>query len=206
MTVSEKKTTDFDSLYAEYGAQVYQLCLKYSERDHHLAEDAKQHTFMKLYMEMEKDIEITNMSSYLHTILRNYITNSRVKGNREFLTDESADSEIIEWNEHEPSAEEKYLDATSNSERGQLLKSLLTEMKDYNQTWHTIIVEVYYRERSQTEVAEELGISDTAMYATMKRIRRWSNKHRLRIELDIHNQSKEVPKGTSFTKHDESTH
>ncbi len=193
MTISEKENISFEELYSQYELQVYRLGLKYSDYNHDLAEDALQQTFMKLFIEMQKGVEITNHLSFLHTIVKNYTINSNIKNKREVLIDKSDSGEIWETQEKELSAEDKCIKAMSEYASSQVLEAVLEEMKEYNSMWYLIITEVFYKERSQSEVAKELGMSNTAMYATIKRIRNWSNKHRLRIEEDVQNKLKEVP-------------
>lgn len=196
MTGEENKK--FNELYKKHGDMVYGISLQYSNRNSYLAEDAVQYTFMKLFQAMGVGTEITNMESYLHSVAKNYILNSKKKTSKEFFASDNEDKDLLEVINRDSSAEEKYLDRIEQQENQIMLDRILTEMEEYNETWYKIITEVFQRERSQSEVAKELGMNDTAMYATIRRIRKWANRNRERIQVDILNEEKRHQEGISY--------
>lgn len=208
MTVSGNESNNFVILHQQHRPMVRSLCLYYCKGDIYLAEEAEQETFMKLFQMLERGDEIQKMETFLHTILKNYIINRKVKASRESEVGIGieVDEVLLERNIQEPSAEDTYVKTASEEEINRILRLLLDEMKESNPVWYTVVKEVFLKKRSQKEVAEELGITLTAMHATIRRIRAWSNRHRLRIEEDARNSLKEVPKGTSFDEDVEFTH
>src|SRR5690554_2159721 len=64
----------FSMIYQKYHRYLFALALKYL-KDTHLAEDAVQHVFVKLW-ESTRDIHIEiNLKNYLYTMTKNYILN-----------------------------------------------------------------------------------------------------------------------------------
>lgn len=206
VTVMTDEFDDFNWIYEKYRKLVYRLSLKYSGYDEALAEDATQHAFMQLFIEMEKGTEINNIETYLHTVVKNYTLNQMKKLGREISQDESEDTKLYGAEEIEKSAEGTCFENMDKHLTNQMLEAILMEMKKKNPIWYAIMIEVYYHERSQLEVARELGLTDTAMYATMRRIRKWSNKHKLRFSEYASVQSEKASYGRLLFKYDENTH
>lgn len=205
MIVSENEGRSFDEFYEEYQGMVYKLSLKYSGYDEYLAEDATQHAFIQLYGAMKKETDIANVKSYLHTIVKNYILNSFRKAQRIELQDEVSGIEDSEENLIQ-SAENAYVEILERQYNKTMLQLILDELKEKNTVWYTVVIEVFHKGRSQADVAKELGMNDTAMYATVRRIRKWSKKHKVRFEECANNNTKEVSDGHLFSVNDEFAH
>lgn len=74
----------FSMIYQKYHRYLYALALKYL-KDTHLAEDAVQHVFVKLW-ESTREIHIEiNLKNYLYTMTKNYILNF-IRDHREMVS------------------------------------------------------------------------------------------------------------------------
>jgi len=72
--VKKRDKEAFSMIYQKYHRYLYALALKYL-KDTHMAEDAVQHVFVKLW-ETTQDIQIEiNLKNYLYTMTKNYILN-----------------------------------------------------------------------------------------------------------------------------------
>lgn len=205
MNVSENRSREFECLYEQHQSMVYKLSLKYSDYNEHLAEDATQHTFIQLYAALNNDVVIINMQTYLHTIVKNYTLNSTKK-----MKSMNLHEEIGECDDCEEilvqSAEETYVQTVEMYQSNTMVQMILDELKLKNNVWYKVVMEVFHKGRSQSEVAKELGMNDTAMYATVRRIRKWSNKHKTRFEESTSHVTKEVSDGHLFCYDDEFAH
>jgi len=74
----------FSMIYQKYHRYLFALALKYL-KDTHLAEDAVQHVFVKLW-ESTREIHIEiNLKNYLYTMTKNYILNF-IRDHREMVS------------------------------------------------------------------------------------------------------------------------
>ncbi len=205
MGLSENDDKIYEEIVNEYTPMVYKLSLHYSGCDAYLAEEVTQYTFVQLYGAMLEGTVIDNMSTFLHTILRRHLINCGKKISSTYLEDE-----LDEWeeNEHlqEKSAEDTYIETMEEKRTRLMAQIILDEIQRKNEIWYVISVEVFQKGRKQSEVAKELEMNDTTMYATVRRIRKWSNKHKARFEKSTNEALKEVSGGHLFCSDDEDTH
>lgn len=199
VSLSEKQKEDFKHMRDEYVGMVYSLSMHYSDCNTFLADDATQHALIMLYKEMEKGTKIKNIKSYLHTIVKNYTLNEIKRLKKITLQEEvipNGDGDTLNVS----SAEEEYVEAVEKLQTRLMLEMILDELKEKNEVWYTIVVEVFHKGRGQLEVAGELGMSDTAMYATVRRIKEWSNKHKVRFEEQAMKAANEATKSRPTSK------
>ena len=205
--ISDNEDSDFNQLYEKYKDLVYRISLKYSDGDCDLAEDAVQHTFLVVYKELQKEKQILNIKSYLHTIAKNYTLNQTKKLEKEVPYRVTENEEYDEYQNEimnsqagmtEESAEDAWIEQSENAYYRQMTELILEEVKEKNEKWYIIIKEVFVQERNQVEVAKELNMSNATMYATIRRIREWSTKHKIRFEQEAMDKLKEMPKGHLF--------
>lgn len=197
MAISENKSKEFIELYKKYSPLVRKLSLKYSGYDKDLGEDIAQDILLQMYVEFCDGVVIENMPAYLNSITRNHARNVLKKRGREIPFDTREEHQPVK-EESEKSAEETVLSQMEKKEVTLKLQVVLKEMKEKNEAWYNIVIKVFYEEKSQLEVAKELGMSDTALYATIRRIRKWSQKHKVNFEQDVQNTKEEVSKGHLF--------
>lgn len=84
LLIKKRDREAFAAVYRKYHRYLYSLAVKYL-KDEHMAEDAVQHVFVKLW-ETTKNIEIEiNLKNYLYTMTKNYILN-QFRNNRESIS------------------------------------------------------------------------------------------------------------------------
>lgn len=194
--LSGNEKRDFDDIYREYHTMVYGLGLRYSDKNVSLAEDATQYAFMQLFRQLENGTEINNIATFMHTILKNHLFNCYNKTRKYELRDDvEPEREGMDYSV--PSAETQYIEKMDRDYSSNMAHMILDELREKNEIWYIVVVEVFINGRSQSEVAKELEMNDTAMYATVRRIRSWANKHRIRFEQSASNALEEVSSDTS---------
>ncbi len=198
MSVSGSESRTFDEIYQEYHVMVYKLSLKYSDCNEHLADDATQHTFLKLFQAMQQGTQIENIRTYLHTIVKNFTLNSVERVRRSDSLDMMTENDELELLMFQ-SAEFMYIESEEAQYIRTLAHMILEELKKKNEIWFQIVFEAFYKGRNQTEVARELGMNNTAMYATVRRIKKWADKNKIKFEQKMKDRAKEVSKGHLFS-------
>lgn len=171
--MSDYECTDFEELYRLYGQDVFNMGLRNSDCNRSLADDATQQAFLKLYLTMRDKKPIKSIRNFLLTTAKHYVLNAqRINKHETYMTD--SDGPVIEEVQVE-STELIFFTRLEGVENYETARTLLEAMKKKNEKWYTVAVEVFYHNRSQLEVAEELGMTDTAMYAMIRRIREWAD-------------------------------
>jgi RNA polymerase sigma factor, sigma-70 family/RNA polymerase sigma-70 factor, Bacteroides expansion family 1 len=90
--VKKRDKQAFSVIYQKYHRYLYALALKYLKNSH-MAEDAVQHVFVKLW-ETTGDIHIEiNLKNYLYTMTKNYILNI-LRDHKESISLNYADAQI----------------------------------------------------------------------------------------------------------------
>lgn len=191
VNLSEQQKKEFDHVFREYQTMVYKLSLKYSDANENFADDATQYTFMQLYEEMKKGTEIQNIQTFLHTIVKNYTINCMKQKKHMNWQNELNNGETLKKMQV-VDAETAYISQLDEIYTEQMARIILEELKVKNEVWYVIVMEVFYKGRSQLEVAEELDMNITAMYATVRRIREWAIKNRINFEENAKNATKEM--------------
>ncbi len=197
MSLSEKQEKEFDQIFREYQTMVYKLSLKYSDANDTVAEDATQHTFIQLYEVMNEGTKIQNIQTYLHTVVKNYTINCMKQKKHVNWQNELNNGEALKEMQV-VDVETTYFNKAEEIYKEQMSRIILEELKEKNEVWYIIVVEVFYKGRSQLEVAEELKMKDTAVYAAVRRIREWATKNRIRLEEDANHATKEMSDGHPF--------
>lgn len=181
MYTSEEIAKVVSDLYLEYGEGVLRLCLRYCNYNNETAEDAVQFTFLRLYETLmlppEKRKEIKHMRNWLLTVGRNYTIREMEKQQRE-----AASADITEYKDaydQEIGADESCFRSLNES----LLNDAFKVLKAKDEVWCYIIEQIYIYNRSQVDIAKELGMSTNAMYSRLRNIRAWTSKH-MGIYLD----------------------
>lgn len=197
MTKEENKR--FHEYYEKYKLIVYKLGLRYSKFDEELAKDATQHAFLQLFVQIKEGTEFQNVETYLHTLVKNYIINIMKKAERNISEGDLEEGTKLEDLRLSESTEETWDQQRENHYKNQMLCNILKELEGRNPVWYHIVIEVFYKERSQVEVANEMEMSLTTMYAHIRRIRKWANKHKLEFQQTATDEEKKkVPKRHLF--------
>lgn len=179
MTIANNENREFNELYAQYNSRILDASLRYSDNDKELAADAVQVSFMRLFMKLSDGERIHDYYNFLYTVAKNYTLNHVRKYSKVNFSDN-----IVSYSDQvcrDMSSEDVYLAEEEKKENKELVKAILENVAQKNPTWHYVIVEVFQSGRSQIEVAQELEISNEAMYATVRRIRAWANLNKLSL-------------------------
>ncbi len=92
LLIKKRDREAFAAVYRKYHRYLYSLAVKYL-KDEHMAEDAVQHVFVKLW-ETTKNIEIEiNLKNYLYTMTKNYILNT-IRDHKEEISLSYANAQI----------------------------------------------------------------------------------------------------------------
>lgn len=163
----------FNQIFRTLKDDVKKISMKYCDYDYHIAEDATQYAFIQLYKKFVKEgvDSIEDYRAYLVRVAKNNLLNYSRDNAKMSYGDDSGLWEAVD--QVLDSAEEEYIDGIDQCSQ---FKSLL-KIKEHNETWYYILVEVFLRERSQKEVAADIGVPEASMYATIRKIRRWAEKN-----------------------------
>ncbi len=153
---------------------VYKMGLFYSDNDVELARDGAQHAFFQLHVKLEKKEPVENYRAFLTRSILNYVITVRKKRGRELPYEDIVG--IAEKIYLLESVEEQYITDYEELEMKRTVEYYLEALKAKNPMWHEIAIRVFMEKRSQVEVAKSLGMTEPAMYATIRRIKKWSKK------------------------------
>lgn len=179
MTITDVREK-YDHIYRASKDDLMKICMKVNGYNKMLAEDAVQEGFAMLYMAMRKEPEkITEPRAYAIMCAKNYMKNEYRKLQKECLYGEM---EIIEEEfESTQAAEEEYL----SEEEIKTFQQAIEFVKENNETWHYILTEANYYSRTQKEIAQELGISESGVYNMMRKMRRWAKKNMVEYREEL---------------------
>lgn len=163
----------FRQIMAEHQDELMKICMHYCGNSRFVADDIVQQALINLFNKLNDDglDSVDDYKSYMIRTLRNLAYNHK-RDNAKVVYVE--DHELLEaLDEGLESAENQYLEEVVELKSGKIM----TKIKERNETWYYIVVEVFLMGRPQVEVANELGLTSGAMYATIRRMRSWSNKN-----------------------------
>lgn len=148
-----KKSDDRESmgiLFERYTFLVYGICMKYL-KDEEKSKDAVMEVFEKVMHEIHRH-EVTNFSSWLHSVARNYCL-------MQLRSEKNKDEKSGEWQKSEllfmEMAEEMHLNNTNEKERQ--LQQLELAIEQLNNEQKICIQLFYLEEKSYQEVAYITG-------------------------------------------------
>lgn len=168
---SRETDLDLNVLYSNHHLAVKKISLRYCDYNNDLAEDAVQQSYLALMEAIGKGVVIEKPLTYLLTISKNYTLTQIRNLKREHLNDDIVGcSDQVRFGND---VEELYFEKLSQEK----LEKALNVLKEKNETWHRIVMEVYINGESQVEVAEKLGLSKEAVYALVHRIKTWTIKN-----------------------------
>lgn len=161
----------FKELFYDYKDDMKRMVLKYCNYNDSLAEDAVQQAYFKLFITMKEEGSgrIESPRAYLFMSARNFLYNYHRDNAKLQFGDKEDVLGVLD--EEISSLEEDFMYA----ERKLAELEILEELKKHNTTWYYALTEVYIKKRTQKEVAQELQISSSCMYAILRRVRKWAN-------------------------------
>lgn len=168
---TKEKGFDLEQLFSEHYVTVKSVSLSYCNCNNELAEEAAQQSYLALMEKVEEGAIIENAFAYLVTIAKNYTLTEVKKHKRVHGCDN-----IIDYSDklrHSEDVEEHYFEELGQEKFEEALKRI----KEKDETWYYMVVQVYINGVTQVQLAEELGISKEAVYARIRRIKTWTNKN-----------------------------
>jgi RNA polymerase sigma-70 factor (sigma-E family) len=147
----DDEAADFDAFVRASGTQLYRtaylLC-----GDHHLAEDLTQSTYAKVFARWRRLVRADNPVGYARTTLINtYLSHRRLRRSSELPTDAFAEA--------------GYAGAADGPSADDLAdrRDLIAALKMLGPLDRTVLVARFWEDRSVSETATDLGISDAAV-------------------------------------------
>ena len=138
----------FSMIYQKYHRYLFALALKYL-KDTHLAEDAVQHVFVKLW-ESTRDIHIEiNLKNYLYTMTKNYILNF-IRDHREMVSLNYVNAQV------DVSGQEDIQQAMENRQMQDILYKGIAQLPPHKKE---VCKRKLETDDSNQQIAEKMGIS-----------------------------------------------
>ncbi|MBF6628074.1 MAG: RNA polymerase sigma-70 factor [Proteiniphilum sp.] len=138
----------FSMIYQKYHRYLFALALKYL-KDTHLAEDAVQHVFVKLW-ESTRDIHIEiNLKNYLYTMTKNYILNF-IRDHREMVSLNYVNAQV------DVSGQEDIQQAMENRQMQDILYKGIEQLPPQKKE---VCKRKLETDDSNQQIAEKMGIS-----------------------------------------------
>lgn len=171
MYATKEKGFDLEQLFSDHYVTVKCVSLRYCDNNNELAEEAVQQSYLALMEKVEEGAIIENALAYLATIAKNYTLTEVTKHKRVHGCDN-----IVDYSDkvrHSEDVEEHYFEQLGQDK----FEEALRRIKEKDETWYYIVVQVYINGVSQVQLSEELGLSKEAVYARIRRIKKWTNKN-----------------------------
>lgn len=167
------KEERFEDIYRTYSKEVYQVCLHFVKNDD-LAQDLMQQTFVNSYEKFEK-VKSECMLAYLTRAARNLAYNCYRNSRHEIATEEifaeGHPNELIS-----ESLEEEYFRSKREDLEERLGQSILNDLRKENKGYYDIFTKMFFGNKSNDEISEELGISKETLYSRTYRAKQWVHK------------------------------
>lgn len=141
----------------QYRKQLIKYCLQYFECEYEYAEDCVQDTFVALYENLKKGIEIHNYKSWLYSVTLNYknkVIKDKINRNEyEFTDNEEKDTTINNAISYNPDYVDSMVSDKTIEERA---IHIISRLKPHEKK----LFKLYYWEHKKLkEIAELLGIT-----------------------------------------------
>lgn len=173
MVKSDKEIREsFDRIYREYRLDIYRTALNYA-KNADAAHEATQMAFYKLYLEFER-VEEETVKGLLITIVKRIILNQQ-RSAKHLATGEFLD--VLDEKASAITLEDAYIEAESRAEKKDLCTSILDHLRCENPAWHDALIQVYYLEKPQAQVAKEMNVSLQVLHSRLYRAKRWIKKN-----------------------------
>jgi RNA polymerase sigma factor (sigma-70 family) len=137
-------------LFERYTYLVYGICMKYF-KDEEQSKDAVMDVFEKVMHEIERH-QITNFSSWLHSVARNYCL-------MQLRSQKTEEQKSEDWKKNESLFVEitEELHPNNTSEKEKLLQSMEQAIQELNPEQKTCIQLFYIEQKSYQQVADITG-------------------------------------------------
>lgn len=160
----------FNEICNEYYANIYKY-LVFIIKDDEKAKDIVQDTFIVVYKNIEKVYNHENKGGYIFKTAQNLAKNYKKELYKKLLNEVSIDEKVIEIQDSKATIENSLLTNIDEYE-------YITEIIDLLDKDKQDLYKMYYIEnRSMKEIAENLGISYTALRMKYVRLRKEIKEH-----------------------------
>lgn len=139
------KNQMFDTLYKKNYQKVYRLCLSYVSGDESLADDLLQEVFVKIWQNLGKFREESQISTWIYRITANtcLMHLRKIKKHQEKYTTDIPDEIVDDKDE-------------AKDEKLKMLRSCIGKLNEMGK----ILISLVLEDIPQKEIAETLGLSD----------------------------------------------
>lgn len=142
----------FKQVYDRYYVRIFHFAKKYL-RSEHLAEEAVQDVFLKLWEKREKLVHVEDFSPWLFRLSRNYLLNILTRASNENRIKEEIKKTLNDTSEHEDTP-------LIEKERTDLLWELISMLPSQRRQIFTLC---HLEEKSYEETARMMGISKSTV-------------------------------------------
>lgn len=163
----EEKRARFELIYRENEHDMYKVALYFTQQEQ-AAIEITQKAFYNLFLHLE-DVDPSSMRAYMARSIRN-MTYNWTRDNKiakEGNIEDYYEDLMIE------SLEEIILRKEEKRVASDLASDILSGLYVKNQRWYEAIVQVYYLEMSQEQVAKEQGVGKEVISSRLYRAKQW---------------------------------
>lgn len=144
--IKEDNQKAFTELYYRHSPMLFSLSLRYL-KDQMMAEDAVQHSFVKLWEAREKISITKNVRNYLYTLTKNHILN-QIRNNNKIIAQNYQEAQMVETSLSEASIEKE-----------ETIEKLYNALEQLPKTKKEVCLLKMQEYFSNKEIAEILNIS-----------------------------------------------
>lgn len=173
MEYRSRKEERFKSIYEAYSDDVFKISMYYT-KDYEVSQEIAQNVFFKLYQHMDH-VELDRIQPWLVRTTRNMVYNHSRDSRYEMLGE--VIEVVMEKEGTEISLEEKYIRNERRKEVCALGKSILGRLYVEHRGWYEALTLVYCLEKSQSDAADELGITLEVLHSRLYRAKQWIRKN-----------------------------
>ncbi len=165
----------FEEMYDKYERLIYHFLLK-RVKDHHLAEDITQDTFLKLFQSFDTMVNEHHVKCWLHRHA-NFCLIDHFRAEKQLDFYEDVPEPAVMYN-----FESDYLDMLAYEE---LETYVLNVLKAKNPRWYDIVMADLYGTMTMDELREKYGISANTLNNSRYHLRNWMKKQKKQLEIEF---------------------
>ena len=164
----KQKREAFEVVFRTYEHDVYRLFL-YFVRNDDVAADLAHQAFVSLYLNYER-IDPETIRGYLFRMVRNmsynWVRDNKIlrKGQIEDLTEDCATM---------MSVEDVYIRKEEMRVAKELSDSILEALYETSPSWYHLVVDAYFFNMNQKDMAEQLGVTHYVISSRLYRAKQW---------------------------------
>ncbi|MDY2662710.1 MAG: sigma-70 family RNA polymerase sigma factor [Bariatricus massiliensis] len=173
METQAKDCESFNRIYNANKELIFKTAMKYSD-NYHVAQEITQNTFLQLYTHFNT-YDMDYAVKWLLKSAKNAALNYNKKAAYE-IPDENI-TLTSDLRESAEDTEDVIFKVIHDKEMIRLKEDILSSLYNLNERWFDAVTMVYCLERSQQEVADELGVSIEVLHSVLYRAKKWIKKN-----------------------------